>query len=255
MSPVLEIEGIHLGFGGLEVLRGVSLEVGDELLAVIGPNGSGKTSVLNCINGIYRPQHGSIRLEGRELVGLKPSEIAHLGIARTFQNLALFANLDLVENLMLGRHHLMTTGFVAGSVWFGKARTEEVSHRRRVGEIIELLRLGDYVGRPVGLLPYGVQKRVEFGRALAMDPRLLLIDEPVAGMNHDETATMAGYILDIRRALGVPMLLIEHDMHLVVDVADRLVCLSFGEVLAEGLPLDVISDEGVIEAYLGASRS
>ena len=253
MTVRLELAQVSLGFGGLEVLEDVSFAAHDgELLTVIGPNGAGKTSALNCINGVYRPSSGSIRLDGVELIGRRPAEIARLGVARTFQNLALFANLDLVDNLMLGRHHQMRTGFLAGAIWIGRARREERAHRERCHEIVDLLALGPYVGRPAGLLPYGVQKRVEFGRAVAMDPQVLLLDEPVAGMNNDETAEMAHFILQVRHELALTMVMIEHDMHLVVDLADRLVCLSFGKVLAQGSPDEVVDNRDVIEAYLGS---
>ena len=224
-----------------------------ELVAIIGPNGAGKTSIFNCLNGVYRPDEGSIRLAGREIVGMRPSRIARLGMARTFQNLALFTNLDVVDNLMLGRHHLMRTGLFSGIAWFGRARDEELVHRHRCQEIAEFLDLDQHIGRPVGLLPYGVQKRIEVGRALAMEPSLLLLDEPVAGMNHEETEQMASVINEIRAELGLAMLLVEHDMHLVMDIADRVVVLNFGEVIADGLPTEVAVHPEVVAAYLGSS--
>ena len=255
-APLLVVDSIGLSFGGLSVLHDVSFDVRHgELLALIGPNGAGKTSTFNCVNGVYRPQQGSIRLDDVELIGIRPSLLATMGVARTFQNLALFTNLDVVDNLMLGRHHLMRTGFVSGAVWLGRARREEREHRRRCGEIVELLDLGPYVGRPVGSLPYGVQKRIEFGRAVAMEPRLLLLDEPVAGMNNDETADMARYVLHVRHELGLAMIMVEHDMHLVMDLADRIVCLSFGEVIARGRPAEVAENPAVVAAYLGTEAT
>jgi branched-chain amino acid transport system ATP-binding protein len=249
---LLRVEGLALHFGGVAALRGVDFDVReDELLAVIGPNGAGKTSIFNCINAVYRPQEGSIRFDGIELVRARPTRIAELGIARTFQNLALFDNLDVVDNLMLGRHLRMATGFVAGAVWLGRARREEIANRRRVEEIVDLLALEPYRGAPVGLLPYGVRKRIALGRAVAMDPRLLLLDEPVAGMNLEETEDMARAILELR-SRGITMLLVEHDMHLVMDLADRILALEFGRPIAIGTPAEIQADLRVVEAYLGA---
>ncbi|MGH9186426.1 MAG: ABC transporter ATP-binding protein, partial [Acidimicrobiales bacterium] len=217
-APLLEVVDLSLRFGGVKALDAVSFEVRpNELFAVIGPNGAGKTSIFNCLNGVYRPQSGSIRLDGVELVGRKPTRIATMGVARTFQNLGLFAQLNVIDNLMLGRHHVMRTGFLAAALWFGPARREEIVNRGRVEEIIELLELEAYRYQPVGMLPYGVQKRIEMGRALAMDPRLLLLDEPVAGMNLEETEDMARYILEIKDDTDVAMILVEHDMHMVMD--------------------------------------
>jgi branched-chain amino acid transport system ATP-binding protein len=251
-EPVLEVRSITLHFGGVRALDEVSFDVYEgELFAIIGPNGAGKTSIFNCLNGVYRPQQGTIQFAGVDLLGRSPTRIADLGIARTFQNLGLFANLDIVDNLMLGRHLEMTTGFLAGMLFWGKARREELAHRRKVEEIIDLLGLSPYRKTPVGILPYGVQKRLELGRALAMEPKLLLLDEPVAGMNHEETADMARYILEIQADIGVPMILVEHDMPLVMDIADRVMALDFGRVLITGAPDEVQRDESVIEAYLG----
>ncbi len=248
---LLSVREISLSFGGVRAISDVTFDVeSGELFAVIGPNGAGKTSIFNCLNGVYRPG-GSIKLDGRELTGLTPSRIASLGIARTFQNLALFSNLDVISNLMLGRHHLMKTGFVAGALWAGRAKREEIVHRRRCEEIVELLDLTPYRRQPIGTLPYGIQKRIELGRALAMDPKVLLLDEPVAGMNLEETEGMARYILDIRDELGVAMILVEHDMHFVMDLADRLLVLEFGQVIAVGTPEQIANDPNVIRAYLG----
>lgn len=249
---LLDVVDLSLSFGGIDALRSVTFHVDDgELLGLIGPNGAGKTSLFNCINGVYRPQDGSLRFAGRELIGLRPSSIAALGIARTFQNLALFGNLDITENLMLGRHLLMRTGFLSGALWFGRARGEEIAHRRRCAEIIDLLDLGAHCDRPVALLPQGIQKQIELGRALAMEPRLLLLDEPAAGLNSEETDLLGDLIVDIQHELGLAMILIEHDMHMVMDLAERLVVLDFGEVIASGTPSEVANDAAVVTAYLG----
>jgi branched-chain amino acid transport system ATP-binding protein len=253
-QPLLEARDVSLRFGGVSALSGVSFEVYPrELFAVIGPNGAGKTSIFNCLNGVYRPQSGSIRLRGTELVGTGSRRIAELGVARTFQNLGLFTNLDVIDNLMLGRHHLMRTGFWAGGLWWGRARREEIQNRYAVEEIIELLELQPYRYRAVGALPYGIQKRIELGRALAMEPALLLLDEPVAGMNLEETEDMARYILEIREALDLSMILVEHDMHMVMDLADRVMALDFGVAIATGTPSEIQADQRVIDAYLGVS--
>ena len=255
-EPLLVAEDLHLRFGGITALDGVSFTVErGELFAVIGPNGAGKTSIFNCLNGVYRPQRGSIRLDGEELVRKSPAAIAELGIARTFQNLGLFSNLTLVDNLMLGRHHLMRTGFILGMLWWGRAKREEIEHRAAVERVVDLLELEPYRHTPAGQLPYGVQKRVELGRALAMEPKLLLLDEPVAGMNLEETEDMARYLVEVRQELGLAMIMVEHHMALVMDLADRVLALDFGSALTLGTPEEVQADPRVAEAYLGGAAA
>ncbi|MDW3218295.1 MAG: ABC transporter ATP-binding protein [Acidimicrobiales bacterium] len=251
-DALLQFQDVTLRFGGVTALHEVSFEVEPgELFAVIGPNGAGKTSIFNCLNAVYRPSHGTITFDGRPVIGAKPTEVARMGVARTFQNLGLFANLNVIDNLMLGRHLLMKSGFISGALWFGRARREEIHHRAAVEEIIDFLELQAYRYQPVGMLPYGIQKRIELGRALSMEPKLLLLDEPVAGMNLEETEDMARYILEIRNDLGIAMILVEHDMHMVMDLADRVMALNFGEPLATGSPQEVQDDPHVIAAYLG----
>jgi len=251
-NALLEVRNVSLAFGGVTALDDVSYDVrAGELFAVIGPNGAGKTSIFNCLNAVYHPQEGSARLDGVELFDLRPADTAELGIARTFQNLALFENLTVIDNLMLGRHHLLRSGPISGPLWWGRTRREERFHRRRCAELADFLGLADYGALPVGALPYGIQKRIELGRALAMEPRLLLLDEPVAGMNQEETEDTARHILQIRRELGIAMILVEHQMDLVMDIADRVMVLDFGRVVAIDDPVTIQNDQRVHQVYLG----
>ena len=254
-SIKLRVSEISKSFGGVKAVNDVSFQIkSGEILALIGPNGAGKTTLFNCVNGVYEPEHGSILFEDQELVGLKPPLVAALGIARTFQNLALFSNLNVVDSLMLGRHLKMKTGFLMGALWLGPAIKEERDNRARCAEFIDLLELGEYARTPVGLLPYGVQKQIELGRALAAEPKLLLLDEPVSGLNSAETAKMGEILKRVRTELNLTMLIVEHDMSLVGEVSDRVIALSFGEIIGEGTPQEIPNNPKVVEAYLGASQ-
>jgi branched-chain amino acid transport system ATP-binding protein len=254
-QPIVSFQEVRLAFAGVRAIDGVSFEVGPrELFAIIGPNGAGKTSIFNVLSGVYRPQSGRVRFDGEDILGKRPHQIAAAGMARTFQNVELFANLTVLDNLMLGRHTHLRYGTFAAVAWFGRARRAELRARAAVEEIVDFLELEQWRRLPVGLLPYGVQKRVELGRALAMKPKLLLLDEPVAGMNLEETEDMARYILDIRDELDIPIVLVEHDMGLVMDLADRVMVVDFGVAVATGPPSAIQHDPEVIRAYLGEAQ-
>jgi len=249
---LLEVEDIHLSFKGVKAIDGVTFHVDDrELFAIIGPNGAGKTSLFNSINQVYRPQQGEVRWKGQSLMGLKPNLTAEKGIARTFQNIALYPHMTVLENILTGRHVRMSAGWLAGSLWWGRAKKEEMENREIVEGIIDFLEIEQWRKYPVGLLPYGIQKRVEMGRALAMDPEMLLLDEPVAGMNLEETEDMARFILDVQDELEIAIILVEHDMGLVMDIADRVLVVDFGKPIALGEPTEVQQNPNVIKAYLG----
>jgi len=253
--PLLEVNGVELAFGAVRALDGVSLSVPrGSLFAVIGPNGAGKSSLFNCISGLYRPRPGMIRLAGRAITGLKPHRVAELGVARTFQNLAVFPQLTALENVMLGRHHLHGARWWHDLLGLRRSRREEVKHRDRVEHLLDFLHLERYRDTPAGILPYGILKRIELGRALAMEPELLLLDEPAAGLNREETEDMARYLLDIKEELGITQVLIEHELRFVMDLADQVAVLDFGRKIAEGTPDQIAGDEAVIEAYLGGAE-
>ncbi|MFC1823843.1 ABC transporter ATP-binding protein [Thermodesulfobacteriota bacterium] len=251
----LEIEEVSMSFGGIDALHSISLSVEKgQIYSIIGPNGAGKTTLFNCISGIYRPQQGSIKFGGKELMGKKPPYIAHLGIARAFQNIELFQGMTVLDNMMSARGHLSNYGFLRAALFTGKCRKEEEKSRDTVEEIIEFLDMQSLRKTPVGGLPYGLQKRVELGRALAMEPRLLLVDEPVSGMNIEETEDMARYLLDINEEMNITVVLVEHDMGLVMDISDRVTVLNFGTKIAEGTPEEIAKNPHVIQAYLGEAE-
>jgi branched-chain amino acid transport system ATP-binding protein len=251
-SSHLSVDNISLSFGGIQALTGVSFDAQEgEILAIIGPNGAGKTSMLNCINNFYHPDRGEIRFAGHDLTHMPPHRIAQLGIARTFQNIALYTGLSTLDNLMAARHIHMRAGFLQSLLYWGPAHQEDLAHRQAVEEIIDFLEIQHVRKAIVGALPYGLRKRVDLGRALAMEPHLLLLDEPMTGMNQEEKEDMARFILDIHERHGKTILLIEHDMGLVMDIADRVVVLDFGRKIAEGGPEEIRHNETVIKAYLG----
>ena len=248
---LLDVKDISLAFGGIQALDRVSLSVeSGELYAIIGPNGAGKTSLLNCISGFYTPDSGTILFEGRGFSKERPDQIAKLGIARTFQNVELFSHMNVIDNMLLGRHHYYKSGFFKNAI-LGYRAEEENRHRLKVEEVIDFLEMEQWRKHLVGSLPYGVQKRVELGRALAQEPKLLLLDEPMAGMNQEETEDIARFVLDVHEELGTTIVMIEHDMDVVMDISERVCVLDFGKKIAEGSPREVQKDSEVQKAYLG----
>lgn len=253
--PQLAVDGVSKRFGGVRAVEDVTAAVRrGEILSIIGPNGAGKTSLLNMISGFYHPNTGTIALDGVDITRARPSQVAAMGIARTFQNIALFSGMTVLDNIMLGRHVHMKAGVLASFIYWGPAQKEEVAHRARAEEIIEFLRLQDLRRQPTGALAYGLRKRVELGRALALDPKVLLLDEPMGGMNQEEKQDMARFVLDVNEQWGTTIILIEHDMAVVMDISDRVIVLDRGSKIAEGRPEEIQRNPNVIRAYLGAGR-
>ncbi|MBA4791821.1 MAG: ABC transporter ATP-binding protein [Pseudomonadota bacterium] len=252
-ASLLDVDGISLRFGGLKALSEVGFSVGKgELFSIIGPNGAGKTSLLNCISGRYSPQEGAVRFEGRDITRLKPNKRAAIGIGRTFQNLALFGHMSVLDNIMVGRHHLLKNNFLTGALyWVGGAQKEELEHRRKVEDVIDFLDIQHVRKATAGTLSYGLRKRVELARAVALEPKLILLDEPMAGMNLEEKEDMARYIVDLNEEWGMTIIMIEHDMGVVMDISHRVMVLDFGRKIAEGLPETILANPHVKKAYLG----
>jgi branched-chain amino acid transport system ATP-binding protein len=255
---ILEVKNISLRFGGVKALTDISFDVREhEVRAIIGPNGAGKSSMLNCINGVYAPQEGQISFRGRTFSHMNSRQVAELGVARTFQNLALFKGMSVIDNIMSGRNLLMKSGIFQQAIrnpWFGAAERDESAHREFVEKIIDFLEIQAHRKTPVGRLPYGLQKRVDLGRALAMEPKMLLLDEPMAGMNVEEKQDMSRFILDVNEEYGTTVVLIEHDMSVVMDISDRVVVLDYGKKIGDGTPDEVRANPEVISAYLGTGH-
>jgi len=264
----IRLDHVSLSFGGVKALSDIEVDVNDqEILAIIGPNGAGKTSILNCLSGFYKPQHGDILFDGKRITRTSPDKIAKMGLARTFQNIELYTGLSTLDNLMAARHVLMKQNFLTGGLYFGWAHKEEIIHRRTVEDIIDFLEIEPIRKKTVGALPYGLRKRVELGRALALEPQVLLLDEPMAGMNLEEKEDIARFIIDIFEGQGTTypdtpvlrdgvscIILVEHDMGVVMDIADRIVVLDFGKKIAEGTPGEIKRNPAVIAAYLGEQK-
>jgi len=254
-SKLLEVSGLSMRFGGIEALKDISFSVEKgAIFSIIGPNGAGKTTLFNCINNIYQAQEGDIWFEGQRIKGLKPNKIAHRGVARAFQNIELFRGMTVLDNLMSAQEHSMRYSLLEAAIYFGRCQKNEVRCRDEVEDIIEFLDMQNLRKKPVASLSYGLQKRVELGRALAMKPKLLLIDEPVSGMNSEETEDMARYLLDVNEEMGVTIALVEHEMGLVMDLSDRVMVLNFGNKIAEGSPQEIAGNPEVIQAYLGETQ-
>jgi branched-chain amino acid transport system ATP-binding protein len=264
----IRIENLSLSFGGVKALTDINIDINErEILAIIGPNGAGKTCVLNCINGFYKPQKGEIFFEEQHITRIRPDRAARMGLARTFQNIELYSGLSTLDNIMAARHVLMKQNFLSSALYFGPAHTEEIKHRKVVEDIIDFLEIESIRSKTVGSLPYGMRKRVELGRALALEPKVLLLDEPMAGMNLEEKEDIARFIIDIFEGQGATypetpvlrdgvncIILVEHDMGVVMDIADRIVVLNFGKKIAEGTPEEIRTNPEVIAAYLGDEK-